>query len=124
MATRRRRSWLRDYAGPSTEEVRAARDAERATQDGSTLGGVIGTGLGAVAGGALGMLGGPAGALTGAGLGAGIGGGAGQAIGGYLGSKKADAAGDVVRKHQLEREQELTEEQLRREAVERFLATS
>lgn len=118
----RRRSRLRDLA-PTDEEMRAARTAGSAAQDGSTWGSAIGTGLGAVAGGLLGTAVAPGlGTAGGAGLGASIGGGLGSAIGGHVGAQQADDAEDTLRDAEMEREKARVDEELYQEALDRFLS--
>lgn len=105
------------------QEKRDARTAGSAAQDGSTWGGLAGTvvggGIGALASIPLGF-GATAPALVPAA--AGIGGGIGSAIGGHLGAQEADKAEDRLSAAEQERERERVDEELYREAVDRFLA--
>ncbi len=119
----RRRSYLRDMA-PSEEELRAAKTAGSAAQDGSTWGSGIGTALGAVGGGIVGGLAtGGVGVVPGAMAGAGLGGGLGSAIGGGIGGAQADEAEKKLRDGEEERSKAVEDEQLYQEALDRFLRT-
>lgn len=111
----------------SPEEIEAAKTAESAGTSGAALGGGIGTVLGGLGGLGAAALTGPLSVgtalpfVTG---GASLGGSLGSAIGGGIGGGIADDAQEKVSAGETERAEEIEQERLYAEALDRLMRTS
>ena len=110
---------------PSDKELEMMKTAQSAPGTGEAIGGAIGSGLGLIGGGLLGTALGPGvGTAAGAGLGAGLGGQLGRLVGGGIGGMVAEGPGEELAKLQQEREEKITAQQMRDEALRRLLETA
>jgi hypothetical protein len=110
---------------PSDEELEMMRTAQSAPGTGEAIGSAIGAGLGTVGGGLVGSLIAPgAGTLTGAGLGGTLGSQLGRLVGGGIGGMVAEGPEERLGEIEQERQEKITAQQMRDEALRRLLETA
>lgn len=110
---------------PSDKELEMMKTAQAAPGTGEAIGSAIGTGLGALGGGIIGAI--PSlgfGAVPGATIGAGLGSQVGRLIGGGIGGMVAEGPEEELARLQQEREEKITAQQMRDEALRRLLETA
>lgn len=110
---------------PSDKELEMMKTAQSAPGTGEAIGSAIGTGIGAIGGGIIGGI--PSlgfGAVPGATLGAGLGSQVGRLIGGGIGGMVAEGPEEELARLQQEREEKITAQQMRDEALRRLLETA
>jgi len=113
---------------PSDEELEMMRTAQSAPGTGEAIGSAIGTGLGTIGGGLVGSLLGPggtvAGTIGGAGLGGTLGSQLGRLVGGGIGGMVAEGPEERLAEIEQERQEKITAQQMRDEALRRLLETA
>lgn len=110
---------------PSEKELEMMKTAQSAQGTGEAIGSVIGSGLGMLGGGLLGTALGPGvGTLGGAGLGGTLGSQVGRLIGGGIGGMIAEGPEEELAKLEQERQEKITAQQMRDEALRRLLETA
>jgi len=110
---------------PSDEELEMMRTAQSAPGTGEAIGSAIGTGIGTIGGGILGNIVAPGvGTIPGAGLGATLGSQVGRMIGGGIGGMVAEGPEEQLAEIEQERQEKITAQQMRDEALRRLLETA
>ena len=110
---------------PSDRELEMMKTAQSAPGTGEAIGSAIGSGIGMIGGGLLGTALGPGvGTVGGATLGAGLGSQVGRLIGGGIGGMIAEGPEEELAKLEQERQEKITAQQMRDEALRRLLETA